>query len=93
MVLDLVESTELKHHWDYRRKVWENESYTILEFKVEARALPYVVPVLERVLGSMGTDGKAVVSRRYSLSLFGCDKELQKRLMERWFPPDPATED
>lgn len=91
MVLDLLEKSEFHQQWDYKRKVWDNEAYTILEFKVEEGLVPYVVPVVRRALRSMYWEGGGTISTRFSLSLFGYDKQKEARLMKRWFPPEPET--
>lgn len=93
MLLDLLEKSEFHQHWDYKRKVWDNEAYTILEFKVEPEAVPYVVPVVKRVLRSLYWEGEGTINTRFSLSLFGYDKQEQARLMERWFPSEPEPID
>lgn len=91
MVLDLVEKSEFSQHWDYKRKVWDTEAHSIFEFKVEPDAVPYVVPVVRRVLRSMYWEGEGTISTHFSLSLFGYDKQKQERLMKRWFPPEPEA--
>lgn len=91
MVLDLLEKTEFHQHWDYKRKVWDNEAHNIFEFTVEPEAVPYVVPVVRRVLRSMCWEGGGTISTCFSLSLFGYDKQKQERLMRRWFPPEPEA--
>ena len=60
----------MEPRWDYERKEWGNEAYTILEFKVEPEAVPYVMPVVRRVLRAIRWDGGGTVSTRLSLSLF-----------------------
>ena len=92
MLLDLLEKSEFHQHWDYKRKVWDNEAHFIFEFKVEAVAVPYVVPVVRQVLRSMYWEGEGTISTRFSLSLFGYDKQKETRLMKRWFPPEPIEE-
>ena len=91
LLLDLLEKSEFHQHWDYKRKVWDNEAYTILEFKVEPNAVPYVVPVVRRVLRSLCWEGGGTITTRFSLSLFGYDKQKEGRLMSRWFPPEPEA--
>ena len=91
MVLDLLEKSEFSQHWDYKRKVWDTEAYTILEFKVEPDAVPYVMPVARRVLRSVCWEGEGTISTKVSLSLFGYDKRKQERLMKRWFSAEPET--
>ena len=48
--------------------MWNNEAYPILEFKLEADAVPYVVPVVRKVLRSMWWEGEGTISTQFLLN-------------------------